>query len=80
MGNSTLTNTNGKKVILAVDVSPETLDVLKRLLTPGYIVKAAINGMMTLKAVLAVDDTPEDLGAVKGMLANDYIVKAAICR
>lgn len=42
-------NTNHKKVILAVDDSPENLDVLKCLLTPGYIVKAAINGMMALK-------------------------------
>jgi CheY-like chemotaxis protein len=75
-----LTNTNDKKVILAVDDSPENLDVLKSLLTPGYIVKAAINGMMTLKTVLAVDETPEDLGVVKGMLANDCIVRAAICQ
>ena len=38
-----------KKVILAVDDSPENLDVLKSLLTPAYTVKAAINGMMALK-------------------------------
>jgi putative two-component system response regulator len=44
-----LTNTNEKKVILAVDDSPENLDVLKSLLTPDYTVKAAINGMMALK-------------------------------
>ena len=42
-------NTNDKKVILAVDDSPENLDVLKSLLTPGYTVKAAINGTMALK-------------------------------
>lgn len=44
-----MTNTNEKKVILAVDDSPENLDVLKSLLTPDYTVKAAINGMMALK-------------------------------
>ena len=44
-----MANTNDKKVILAVDDSPENLDVLKSLLTPGYTVKAAINGMMALK-------------------------------
>ena len=38
-----------KKVILAVDDSPENLDVLKSLLTPAYTVKAAINGVMALK-------------------------------
>ena len=42
-------NTTDKKVILAVDDSPENLDVLKSLLTPGYTVKAAINGTMALK-------------------------------
>lgn len=44
-----MTNTDDKKLILAVDDSPENLDVLKSLLTPGYTVKAAINGMMALK-------------------------------
>jgi putative two-component system response regulator len=38
-----------KKVILAVDDSPENLDILKSLLTPAYTVKAAINGLMALK-------------------------------
>ena len=44
-----MTNTNDKKVILAVDDSPENLDVLKSLLTPAFTVKAAINGIMALK-------------------------------
>lgn len=38
-----------KKVVLAVDDSPENLDVLKNQLTPEYIVKAAINGPIALK-------------------------------
>ncbi len=40
---------DAKKVILAVDDSPENLDVLKSLLKPAYTVKAAINGVMALK-------------------------------
>ncbi len=44
-----MTNTDDKKVILAVDDSPENLDVLKSLLTPAFTVKAAINGIMALK-------------------------------
>ena len=44
-----MANTNDKKVILAVDDSPENLDVLKSLLTPAFTVKAAINGIMALK-------------------------------
>ena len=46
-----MTNANDKKVILAVDDSPENLDVLKSLLTPAFTVKAAINGIMALKIV-----------------------------
>jgi len=42
---------DAKKVILAVDDSPENLDLLKSLLTPAYTVKAAINGAMALKIV-----------------------------
>jgi len=38
-----------KKVILAVDDAPENLDVVKGLLSPHYIVKAAVNGQMALK-------------------------------
>ena len=38
-----------KRVVLAVDDTPENLDVVKGLLIPQYIVKAAINGMMALK-------------------------------
>ena len=41
----------GLPVILAVDDAPENLDVVKGLLTPKFIVKAAVNGMMALKIV-----------------------------
>ena len=41
--------TENKWVVLAVDDTPENLDVVKGLLIPQYIVKAAINGMMALK-------------------------------
>ena len=40
-----------KPIILAVDDTPENLDVVKGILAPTYIVKAAINGMMALKIV-----------------------------
>jgi len=40
-----------RSVILAVDDTPENLDVVKGLLTPKFIVKAAVNGMMALKIV-----------------------------
>ena len=40
-----------RPVILAVDDTPENLDVVKGLLTPKFIVKAAVNGMMALKIV-----------------------------
>ena len=40
-----------RPVVLAVDDTPENLDVVKGLLTPEFIVKAAVNGMMALKIV-----------------------------
>jgi putative two-component system response regulator len=40
-----------RPVILAVDDTPENLDVVKGLLTPKFVVKAAVNGMMALKIV-----------------------------
>jgi len=46
--------TNGTvstKIILAVDDTPENLDVLKGILLPSYRVKGAINGQMALKIV-----------------------------
>jgi putative two-component system response regulator len=47
-----------KPVVLAVDDTPENLDVVKGLLSPKFIVKAAINGMMALKIV---EKQPPDL-------------------
>ena len=47
-----------KPVVLAVDDTPENLDVVKGLLSPEFIVKAAINGMMALKIV---EKQPPDL-------------------
>jgi len=47
-----------KPVVLAVDDTPENLDVVKGLLTPEFIVKAAVNGMMALKIV---EKQPPDL-------------------
>jgi len=38
-----------KQTILAVDDTPENLDILKGILTPEYSVKAAINGKIALK-------------------------------
>lgn len=46
-----------RPVILAVDDTPENLDVVKGLLTPTYVVKAAVNGMMALK--VAEKQTPD---------------------
>ena len=40
-----------RPVVLAVDDTPENLDVVKGLLTPKFVVKAAVNGMMALKIV-----------------------------
>ena len=45
-------------VVLAVDDTPENLDVVKGLLSAQYVVKAAINGMMALKIV---EKQPPDL-------------------
>lgn len=47
-----------KPVVLAVDDTPENLDVVKGLLTPEFVVKAAVNGMMALKIV---EKRPPDL-------------------
>jgi putative two-component system response regulator len=47
-----------KPVILAVDDTPENLDVVKGLLSSRFIVKAAINGMMALKIA---EKKPPDL-------------------
>ena len=47
-----------KPVVLAVDDTPENLDVVKSLLTPKFTVKAAVNGMMALKIV---EKQPPDL-------------------
>ena len=40
---------NEKAVILAVDDTPENLDVVKGALGAHYVIKAAINGMIALK-------------------------------
>lgn len=47
-----------KPVILAVDDTPENLDVIKGLLSSRFVVKAAINGMMALKIA---EKKPPDL-------------------
>ena len=47
-----------KHTILAVDDTPENLDVVKGILTPEYVVKAAVNGKMALKIAQA---QPPDL-------------------
>jgi len=46
-----------KQTILAVDDTPENLDILKGILTPGYAVKAAINGKIALK--IATQQAPD---------------------
>ena len=38
-----------RPVILAVDDAPENLDVVKSILVPDYVVRAAINGPVALK-------------------------------
>lgn len=49
----------GKKtVILAVDDTPENLDVFKGVLGGDYVIKAAINGMIALKIA---EKAPPDL-------------------
>jgi putative two-component system response regulator len=47
-----------RPVVLAVDDTPENLDVVKGLLTSQFIIKAAVNGMMALKIV---EKQPPDL-------------------
>lgn len=42
-----------KQTILAVDDTPENLDVVKSVLAPDYAVKAAVNGKMALKIARA---------------------------
>lgn len=47
-----------KQTILAVDDTPENLDVIKAILTPEYTVKAALNGKVALKII---ENQPPDL-------------------
>jgi len=47
-----------KPVVLAVDDTPENLDVVKGILANDYTVKAAINGQMALKIV---EKSPPDI-------------------
>jgi sigma-B regulation protein RsbU (phosphoserine phosphatase) len=44
-----MSDSNNKFTILAVDDTPENLDVVKGILSPDYIVKAATSGPMALK-------------------------------
>jgi len=44
-----MSDKNNKFTILAVDDTPENLDVVKGILSPEYIVKAATSGPMALK-------------------------------
>ena len=44
-----MANDTEKRTILTVDDAPENIDVVKAILVPEYIVKAAINGKMALK-------------------------------
>ena len=53
-----MSDTTKKFTVLAVDDTPENLDVVKGILTPEYIVKAAISGPMALKIV---EKQPPDL-------------------
>ncbi len=53
-----MTEQTNKPVILAVDDTPENLDVVKGLLSSQYVVKAALNGMMALKIA---EKKPPDL-------------------
>jgi sigma-B regulation protein RsbU (phosphoserine phosphatase) len=54
----TMADTPDKAIILAVDDTPENLDVVRGILAPQYTVKAAINGPMALKIV---EKQPPDL-------------------
>jgi sigma-B regulation protein RsbU (phosphoserine phosphatase) len=53
-----MTETSQKPVVLAVDDTPENLDVVKGILATDYTVKAAINGQMALKII---EKSPPDL-------------------
>jgi sigma-B regulation protein RsbU (phosphoserine phosphatase) len=53
-----MTESPSKPVVLAVDDTPENLDVVKGILASDYTVKAAINGEMALKIV---EKAPPDL-------------------
>jgi CheY-like chemotaxis protein len=57
-GSAWMTELNQKTVILAVDDTPENLDVVKGALGGNYVVKAAINGMIALKIA---QQAPPDL-------------------
>ena len=46
-----MTSSTEKATILAVDDTPENLDVVKGLLSDDYIVKAATSGAMALKII-----------------------------
>ena len=50
-------DTKARKTVLAVDDTPENLDVVKGILGSDYTVKAAINGKMALK--IAETQTPD---------------------
>lgn len=50
---TSMTETGKKKTILAVDDTPENIDVVKGVLVPEYTVKAAVNGKMALKIAKA---------------------------
>jgi sigma-B regulation protein RsbU (phosphoserine phosphatase) len=53
-----MNETPSKPVVLAVDDTPENLDVVKGILANDYTVKAAINGQMALKIV---EKSPPDI-------------------
>ena len=53
-----MTEQTEKPVVLAVDDTPENLDVVKGLLSSRFVVKAAVNGMMALKIA---EKKPPDL-------------------
>jgi sigma-B regulation protein RsbU (phosphoserine phosphatase) len=53
-----MTASTSKPVVLAVDDTPENLDVVKGILASDYMVKAAVNGEMALKIV---EKAPPDL-------------------
>jgi len=53
-----MTDRDGKAVVLAVDDTPENLDVVKGALGGDYLIKAAINGLIALKIA---EKVPPDL-------------------